>query len=76
MQVLCEFASCSILHQLQLKINAAVPANPEYKVTKVKTIDSTHKEVKEYTQQPSYAGSMTRCVHFFHSETPPKEIEA
>ncbi len=74
-KALCEFALCRTLQQLQHTINLAVPANPEYKVTKVKCLSPTHTEVKEYTQQPSYAGSMRRCVHFFHSASPTQETE-
>lgn len=61
-KILCEFAPCCTLYEMQLKLNVAVPANGCYQVPAV-----YKSEGGEYTQQPSNAGTMTRCVHFFDS---------
>ena len=62
-KILCEFAPCCTLHEMQLKLNATVPANVSYKVPTVQK-----SEAGKYAQQPSNAGTMTKCVHFFDSQ--------
>lgn len=64
-RILCEFAPSCTLHEMQLKLNVAVPANVCYKVPTVRPQKS---EDGKHTQQPSNAGTMTRCVHFFDSQ--------
>ena len=54
-KTLCKFASSCTLDEMQHKVNSAVPGNAEYKVP----------AGAEYAQQPAYAGTMTKYVHFF-----------
>ncbi len=59
-KILCEFAPCHTLQEMQLQVNSAVPGNTEYKVPKG----------AEYTQQPASGGTMTKYVHFFDLPVP------
>lgn len=68
-KILCEFAPCCTLHQMENKLNAALPADAQYTYRLAVPLDVGLKSglVQEVTQQPSSAGSMTRDVHFFDS---------
>lgn len=54
-KMLCKYASSCTLHDIQLKVNSAVPGNAEYVVP----------AGAKYAQQPANAGTMTKHVHFF-----------
>lgn len=66
-KTLCEFAPSCTLHEMQHRVNYAVPGNPEYKVPPPVLPGA------ERAQQPAYAGTMTKYIHFFDN-IPAREI--
>ena len=65
-KTLCEFAPSHTLHEMQHRVNLAVPGNTEYKVP------FSDPGGAEYAQQPANAGTMTKCMHFFDSLSAPE----
>lgn len=58
-KTLCELAPSCTLYEMQQRVNAALPGNPDYQVP------SSGAQKAKYAQQPANAGTMTKCVHFF-----------